>query len=138
MPFKVIIAGSRSFKDYQTLEQKCDKILNSIEDEIWIISGTATGTDQLGEKYAQKRGYYLLECPARWQDISGKPSSQIGTTSAGSPYWKLAGHERNREMAEIADALIAFNRGATGSGGTNNMIQESKKRGLLVREIKIR
>ena len=41
--FKVIIAGSRTFKDYDLLEQKCDQILSSIQDEIWVISSTAEG-----------------------------------------------------------------------------------------------
>ena len=36
--FKVIIAGSRKFQDYDLLERKCDSILSSIEDEIWIIT----------------------------------------------------------------------------------------------------
>lgn len=133
--FKVIIAGSRSFTDYNLLEEKCDKILKSIEDEIWVISGTAKGTDQLGEKYAQARGYYLLECPADWNDIEGRPSSEIGTTSMGTPFWKKAGTARNREMAEIGDALIAFNKGST--SGTNNMIRVARELGLNVREIKV-
>ena len=36
--FKVIIAGSRNFSNYRLLEEKCNKILASIEAEIWIIS----------------------------------------------------------------------------------------------------
>lgn len=135
MPFKVIIAGSRSFRDYNLLEQKCDKILNSITDEIWVISGTAEGADRLGEKYAQKRGYYLLECPANWDDIKDKPRSQIGTTKSGKKYWKLAGIERNRRMAEIGNALIAFN--LNHSSGTQNMILEAQKKDLKIREINI-
>lgn len=135
--FKVIIAGSRSFRDYDLLEQKCDKILNSIQDEIWVISGTAKGTDQLGEKYAQKRGYYLLECPADWNNYLDKPKSQIGQTKSGNKYWKLAGIERNRKMASEAQALIAFNQGKGGSSGTNNMIREAQKRDLMIREIKV-
>ena len=71
--FKVIIAGSRSFSNYNLLEEKCNKILASIEAEIWIISGCAIGADLLGEKYAKNKGYYLMECPAPWEDIHGKP-----------------------------------------------------------------
>lgn len=133
--FKVIIAGSRGFTDYKFLEQKCDQILSSIQDEIWIISGTAKGTDQLGEKYAQNRGYYVLECPADWDDIQGKPSKQIGTTKTGQKYWKLAGHHRNEIMALEADALIAFNQGTP---GTQNMLQLAKNYGLKIREIKVK
>lgn len=135
MPFKVIIAGSREFTDYKLLEQKCDSILASIKDEIWVISGTARGADQLGEKYAQNRGYYVMECPAQWNDIEGKPLNQIGTNSTGQKYWKLAGHHRNKVMAQEADALIAFN--LNDSKGTANMISFAKKYKLKIREIKI-
>ena len=128
--FKVIIAGSRTFKDYDLLEQKCDQILSSIQDEIWVISVA----DTLVEKYAQKRGYYLLECPAQWDDIEGKPASEIGTNSRGQKYWKLAGLRRNEQMAQNADALILFNLGTSGS---QNMLYNARKLGLKIRDIKI-
>ena len=128
--FKVIIAGSRAFRDYDLLEKKCDQILSSIQDEIWVISGAYT----LGEKYAQKRGYYLLECPAQWDDIEGKPTSEIGTNSRGQKYWKLAGLRRNEQMAQNADALILFNLGTSGS---QNMLYNARKLGLKIRDIKI-
>lgn len=134
MPFKVIIAGSRDFKDYELLKKKCDSILSSIKDEIWIISGTAEGADQLGELYAQERGHYLLEIPANWDDIEGKPKGQIGTTYNGKKYWKLAGHVRNEEMAKQANALIAFN---MGTSGTENMLRLAKNYNLKIREIKV-
>lgn len=134
MAFKVIIAGSRGFKNYELLRDKCDSILANIQDEIWIVSGTAEGADQLGERYAQERGYYLLEVPANWDDIQGKPVSQIGTSRGGKKYWKLAGHVRNEKMALLAQALIAFN---LGTPGTYHMIETAKKYNLKIREIKV-
>ena len=131
--FKVIIAGSRKFQDYDLLERKCDSILSSINDEIWIISGVCEGTDILGEKYAQKRGYYVLECPAPWDDIEGKPAKEIGINSRGQKYWKKAGPYRNELMAQEADALIAFN--LNNSVGTQDMIRRAKTHGLKIREI---
>lgn len=132
--FKVIIAGSRSFQDYDLLEKKCDAILSSIEDEIWVISGTADGADTLGEKYAQNRGYYLMECPAEWGNIAGKPPNQIKTNNRGKKYWTLAGHRRNEQMAQLADALILFNLGTPGS---KNMLSIAQQYDLKIREIKI-
>ena len=134
MAFKVIIAGSRGFKNYELLREKCDNILANVQEEIWIVSGTAEGADQLGERYAQERGYYLLEVPANWDDIEGKPKSQIGTTRGGKKYWKLAGHVRNEKMALLAQALIAFNQGTS---GTHNMIETAKQYNLKIREIKV-
>ena len=134
--FKVIIAGSRKFQDYDLLEHKCDSILSSIEDEIIIISGCCEkGADKLGEKYAQKRGYYVLECPAPWDDIEGKPAKEIGINSRGQKYWKKAGPYRNELMAQEADALIAFAK--NDSKGTSNMIYLAHKYELKIRIIKI-
>jgi len=134
MPFKVIIAGSRDFDDYNLLKSKCDSILANIKEEIWIISGTAEGADTLGEDYAHERGYYVMECPAPWDDIKDKPPNQVGKTRTGKQYWKLAGHFRNEQMAQEADALIAFN---MGTSGTKNMIETAKKYNLKIREIKV-
>lgn len=50
--FKVIIAGTRDFSDYQFLRQKCDNILSGKQDSsIVVVSGTARGADwQEGER----------------------------------------------------------------------------------------
>ena len=130
--FKIIIAGSRTFNDYELLRTKCDNILQNIKEEICIVSGTANGADRLGERYAQERGYYLLECPAPWGEIEGKPARQIRVNSTGKPYWTLAGQHRNEQMAREADALIAFN---LGTNGTQDMITRAKNHGLKIREI---
>lgn len=131
---KVIIAGSRGFKDYKLLKDKCSKILcNQVDVE--IVSGTANGADKLGEQFAKEMNYKLKKFPADWNNIEGKPSNQIRINSRGIKYWTLAGHHRNKQMAEYADALIAFN--VNNSSGTNNMVRTATKLGLKVREIKI-
>lgn len=79
--------------------------------------------------------YKLKKFPADWNNIEGKPSNEIRINSRGIKYWTLAGHHRNKQMAEYADALIAFN--VNNSSGTNNMVRTATKLGLKVREIKI-
>lgn len=117
-PFRVIIAGSRDFSDYNLLREKCDRILSDQKNnhQIVIVSGTARGADRLGEKYAKERGYEVRQYPADW-DAHGKS----------------AGFIRNREMAKNADALIAFWDGQ--SKGTKLMIDLAKDHGLAVRVI---
>ena len=109
---KVIIAGSRDFNDYETLKKVCDFML-SRQDEVEIVSGTARGADQLGERYAREMGYPIKQFPADW--------------SKG----KSAGYLRNEDMAKYGDALIAFWDGS--SKGTEHMINLAKKRGLKVK-----
>lgn len=113
---KVIIAGGRDFRDYTLLKEKCDTILSSVKDDIMIVSGCADGADSLGEKYAAENDYIVAYFPANW-----------------NLYGRGAGMIRNREMAEYADALIAFHDGQ--SKGTANMIKQAKEKGLKVRVI---
>lgn len=113
--YKVIIAGGRHFNDYELLKEKCDYYLQHKlqEGRVVIISGHATGADALGERYAQERGLFLDAHPADWDK-----------------HGRAAGPIRNAEMAEVADALIAFWDGA--SRGTKNMIDTAKSKGLKV------
>jgi len=109
---KLIIAGSRNFNDYKKLCKICDHLLQN-QANIEIVSGAARGTDQLGEKYASEKGYPIKQFPANW-----------------NKYGKAAGPKRNLQMANYADALIAFWDGK--SRGTKNMIELANKRKLNV------
>ena len=83
---------------------------------VTIISGGATGADALGEQFAKENNLELIVVPANWEK-----------------YGRAAGPRRNAEMAEMADALIAFWDGK--SRGTKNMIETAEKKGLLVRVV---
>lgn len=111
---KIIIAGSRSFSDYQLLSEKMDKLTAGLN--VTVISGHARGADQLGEQWAKKKGIPLEIYPAEWEK-----------------YGRSAGPIRNRQMANISDALVVFWDGA--SQGTKNMIDVARQNGLKVRVI---
>ena len=113
IPHKIIIAGSRSFSDYSTFNMVCKDIFSQIKGFPIIISGDATGADQLGVKFAAENKIPVIHMPADWK-----------------LYGKRAGMIRNRKMLEIADRLIAFWDGA--SPGTANMIQIAKEKGIPV------
>jgi hypothetical protein len=121
--FRVIIAGSRKYDDYEALRGKCDTILSKkLADpniQIVIVSGGATGADSLGERYAAERGLQIERHPADWDK-----------------YGKSAGPRRNAEMAAVADALIAFPKQGEPNKGTLNMIETAKAKGLLIRVIR--
>jgi hypothetical protein len=106
----VIIAGGRTFNDYDLLRQNCDEILG-LEVQIEIVSGTANGADKLGEKYATEKGHQIKQFPADWDK-----------------YGKSAGYRRNAEMAKYSDLLIAFWDGK--SKGTKHMIDLANQYGL--------
>lgn len=109
---RVIIAGSREIIDYGIV---MDSIFNSgfINSLSEIVSGGARGVDRLGEKCAQELGIPVKVFKADWDR-----------------YGKGAGHIRNEQMANYANALIAVWDGK--SKGTKNMIDCAKRLGLKV------
>ena len=115
---KVIIAGDRNFTDYDFVKEKLDYYLSDKTKSFIIISGNARGVDSLGERYARENNLPLEVYPADWDK-----------------YGKSAGMIRNRQMADVADGLIAFP--SFSSIGTKGMINEAKKRGLSIRIVNI-
>lgn len=105
--FAVIIAGTRTFANYQLLCEKCDLFFSSKKPTA-IICGEARGADSLGKYYAKEHGIPVESFPADWEK-----------------HGKKAGYIRNKEMAEHADALIAFWDGE--SRGTKNMIDLARQ-----------
>lgn len=98
---KIIIAGGRDFNNYYILE----KVLNSFKELIdEVISGDARGADELGARWATSNNIHVNHFPADWDY-----------------YGKAAGFIRNIEMADNADALIAF--WDNKSKGTKHMIK---------------
>lgn len=114
---RVIIAGGREFDDYVLLSKKMDYYLQQYDvDEITVISGTAKGADQLGEKYAKERGYNVVRMPADWKK-----------------HGKSAGYKRNQEMANVAMHCVCF--WDQKSRGTGHMIDIATKGGLKLRVV---
>ena len=118
---RIIIAGSRDFDNYKVLEDESSKIiekeLNDDIQSIRIISSTARGADQLGERFAKKYNYSISCFPAEW-----------------GLYGKSAGYRRNAEMAKFAVSnnnvgiLIAF--WDSQSKGTKHTIDLFKEKGI--------
>jgi predicted Rossmann fold nucleotide-binding protein DprA/Smf involved in DNA uptake len=126
---KLIIAGSRSIKDYATVR---DAIIRSglweaHKRSIVVISGKAKGVDTLGEEFASKAGCKVLPYAANWDNIKAD-GAVVKTRYNGKKYNALAGHWRNEEMAEIADAaLIVWDGNSTGSLDMLHRMLEKEK-----------
>lgn len=107
---KTIIAGSRSICKYSIVKKAIEKSRFEITT---VISGGAIGVDTLGEDYGAELSIPIIKMPAEWDK-----------------YGRKAGHLRNEQMADIAEALIAIWDGV--SRGTMHMINIAKKKGLKV------
>ena len=117
--FKVIVCGSREFKNQELMEKKLDYLLvNKIStSRVIILSGCARGADLCGERYAIEKWLDIERFPAQWEQ-----------------YGKSAGFKRNADMIEKADAVVAFWDGK--SRGTQHMIELARKRNVPIRIIK--
>lgn len=71
----ILIAGSRSFNDYQTLKDITNKEIDPKYQTV-IVSGGAKGADKLAEKYAKENGFEKTIFPAKWE-IFGKSAGYI-------------------------------------------------------------
>lgn len=102
---KVIIAGSRTFKNYDLVEQTMSELGLDIDE---VVCGGARGADRLGEEWAKNHNIPVTYFPANW-----------------NRFGKWAGFKRNEDMAIYADYLIAF--WDKKSRGTKHMIETMHK-----------
>ena len=107
---KVIIAGGRDFTDTQYAADSLVKLVeeNMLPDTFTVISGNARGADKVGEYLAKLWDLPLEIYPADWNQ-----------------HGKSAGYIRNKQMADIADMLVAFWDGK--SRGTAHIINTMKQ-----------
>lgn len=115
--YKVIIAGSRSFNDWEMMYMTCDYLFQNKYPDIEIISGHAKGADYFGEKYAKSNNLKLTIFKADWDK-----------------YGKAAGYRRNVDMGEYTDACVVFWDGV--SRGSKHMIDIMKRLNKPYRVIK--
>jgi len=107
---KTIVAGSRHMTDYAFLNERMQAVPWEITE---VVCGCAPGADTLGSEWAQIKGIPVSYFPADWKKLG-----------------RAAGPIRNKQMAENADALVAFL--YPGSRGTANMIKQAHKLKLRV------
>ena len=98
---KIVIAGNRSFHDYQLL---CETLAPERHRITQVITGGARGADQLGFRWALKHHIRSRCFAPDWERFG-----------------KTAGVRRNHQMAQAGDLLIAFWDGQ--SAGTAHMVQ---------------
>ena len=111
---RTIIAGSRSITTGYNLEVILHKSGYDITE---VVSGGALGVDRLGEQWAKDNRVPIRQFIPKWQNSDGSTD-------------KAAGFKRNIEMANYADALVAYWDGK--SNGTVHMIKTAIDKRLKV------
>lgn len=110
---KTIIAGSRAIDRYELVDVALSDAMGQGLVITAVVSGGARGIDQLGERWAREHSIPVTRLIPDW----GK-------------WGKRAGILRDEQMASVADALVAIWDGT--SRGTDHMVSEGRRRGLVV------
>ena len=117
---RIIIAGSRDFNDYEYLSDVLTIFIKERPNRRFVVvSGTARGADQLGEKFARENSIPIKRFPADWDNFG-----------------KRAGYIRNSQMLDYINQpdcegyVFAFWDGE--SRGTQHMIKSAQKAGISV------
>jgi hypothetical protein len=111
---KVIIAGSRDINDVQLVERAIQESGFVITE---VVCGMARGVDTIGRLWAERNKIHVAHFPADW-----------------NRFGKRAGHLRNAEMADYAEALICIHHDSPGS---LDMVQLARARGLKIYEVRV-
>lgn len=114
----ILVCGGRKFNNYRLLKNTLDNLMKErkIKDPI-IVHGRAQGADLLARAWAKEREFRDRGFPAKWLT-----------------YNNSAGPIRNRQMLDEQqiDLVVAF----VGGGGTANMVNQARERGIEVYEVK--
>jgi hypothetical protein len=116
---RIIIAGTRTFNDFEFLKSEMAKFRASLQKEspLEVVSGCAKGADTLGESWASQEGLKIHRYPADWNKNG-----------------KAAGPLRNVQMADNAEACVIFWDGK--SSGSKHMIATAIAKGLITKVVR--
>ena len=138
--FRIMIAGSRTYNNYEELETTINGVMTTLNTvsyikgfklELIIVSGKAKGADTLGERYAKENGFRVEEYPAKWNDLDTQPC-KIKYNSYGA-YNCLAGLNRNKDMVKVSNLVFMFHDGkSTGTKDDLKLVKQYNKHYVYV------
>lgn len=143
---KILICGSRDYKNWNQFHSICCDILSKIQweyglsvNDFEIIEGAEpNGADHLASIFSQKvLGKKSTQFPAKWDDLN-VPNVKIKYNAKGEPYNSIAGFQRNTLMLKKlsdGDIVIAFHK--NNSPGTADTIKQANKLGIRTFIVKI-
>ena len=129
---RTIIAGSRDL-GWQDLESALRTYKAPITE---VVCGCAEGIDKCGYRWAREQGIPVTFFPAwanqySWAYYQNRPGEVIQYPHGGySGYSRSYGIQRNKRMAEYAEAVLAVWDGD--SRGTKSLIELAEYKGLSV------
>ena len=120
---RVLVCGSRTFADSDTVDMILDAINACVVEGVTIIDGAASGADALAEEWADDNDIPNERYPADWLT-----------------HGKSAGPIRNQQMLDAKpDAVVAFvDKPLVESRGTKHMTDIATAAGIAVYIVEVR
>jgi len=126
---RILCCGDRNWSSYEIIRRELEKFPKDTE----IIQGCANGADKMSANIAKSLGLKLISSKDN-NDIINNP----GFPADWNKYGRAAGPIRNKQMLDEGkpDLVLAFHSNIENSRGTKNMIEQAKKRGIVIILIK--
>lgn len=112
MKYRVLICGSREYKNYDSIRRFLERNIDKIE---CIIEGGARGADRCARLAAESLGISVITFPAEWER-----------------YGNRAGPIRNQLMLDAGAPHYVLAYPLDNSVGTWDMINKAKRKGVPV------
>jgi hypothetical protein len=119
---KVAIVGDRNVSDYSIVKKAVEQ---SGFDVTEVVSGGAKGVDSLAERWARDHNIPCKVFKADWDNLRA-PGAVIKVNKWRKKYNANAGFQRNQDIVDYAEAVIAIQPNGPTSG-TQDTVRRTKK-----------
>ncbi len=117
-----LICGGRNYTNHQKMDDVLESLVAARGVPVLVVEGEARGADLMARSWAEARGIAVCPHPAQW-----------------SKYGRRAGPVRNREMLthhpDLSLVVAFYDRPATESRGTADMVKAAKRAKIELREV---
>lgn len=131
---KIGIIGSRHYSDKKKIKDFIFELKEKFDDDVEIVSGgQPKGADGYAKKFALEFDMNYVEFPPEhynWNMYCVKEAKHYN-----KPYGVWRYFDRNEEIAEYSDLIVAFIPDGVESRGTMNTIECAKKKNKMVKII---
>ena len=131
---KIGIVGSRRYSNKKKIKDFIFKLKEKYGDDVEIVSGgQKDGADGMAKKYALEFDMKYVEFPPEHYNWNMHCIKEA--THYGKPYGVYRYFDRNKEIADYADLIVAFIPDGLESKGTLNTIEHAEKQNKMVKII---
>ena len=128
---RVGIVGSRTYTNRRKIKEFVFKLKQQFEDKVEVVSGwQKLGADGFAKKYALEFDMKYVEFPPRHYTYN--QHCILDQSHYGKKYFPKNFHDRNKQIVEYSDYIVAFMPENDYTKGTMNTIETAEKLGKKV------